>query len=473
MKKAFVLFASMFLLGLGGICVLPGIILQEADNVTLSEQVVLGDSSMVEGVTIHTVNDAMYHLLWDTTLVMGEEPVTEFEFSKDSKRLTTRTRGQSWLEEDEYSCISLNSWLAGGWSTSSGGNIDIDNGSVRGLEEAYKELAAETAPGEEKSKQLFLNQYIEYFPVTVSLDTMWITENLSEAYSEFFKIPVPKDTTYTISVEKNKRGDITGIGGRSGEQNIYTWRTVSARSEEACYFSFYRFTLDGTRIKTDLIPGGFGIYRQPYRIEDGDVVMNPEELSMVYSLEEEAYPDSNMFLDVNAAGQLLIVTDTDTATKLQVVDLTTFEKLQQVEIPRPAGDVRFESVTRIKDDFLLLSYRDGYFALIDWNGERGYEHQFTMQVSEDDPIWRCHYVGQNDMDWNGTQLIYITCTDGEEWRKSCDFTVSVYDATGKVYQGEYKSSLLTEQERDPFTYWDSKECTPWGKAPVTVSWPEE
>lgn len=471
MKKAFVLFIGIFLLGLAGICVLPGYILKEAENVTLSEQVVLGAKAIVEGVTVNTANDSMNHLLWNTEFVVGTEPVTEFEFTAKERTPIASLVDQAWMVQSEYSCITLYNRLSGGWSSNSSGSLNLEGGLIEnsGLVKAYKELEAETAPGEEKKKQIFLNQYMEYFPIKVYVHGMQENEELSEAYSEFFKIPVSKDATYIISIEKNKLGNITRAEGRPGEQNIFTWRSVSARSEDACYFTFYHYTLDGTRINTNLIPGGFGIYRQPYTLEPGKVVMEPSELSMVYSLEEENYPPGSIFLDVNAAGQLLIVTDTENFTKLQVVDLTTFEKLQQVEVPRPAGDVRFESVVRVKDDFLLLSYVDGYFALIDWNEERGYKHQFTMQVTEDDPLYWSGYVEQNDMDWNGTQLLYVSCTDRQSMQGSCDFTLSVYDAAGKIYQGEYKSSLLTEQERAFLYGWTSVE--PWEEIPITVSWP--
>lgn len=470
MKKAFVLFVCMFVLGLAGICILPGVILREADHVTLSEQVVLGDSSTVEGVMVNTANHSMRHLFWKTELVADKEPETKFEFSAREWRPAAKLAGQAWMEESEYSCISLKNRLGGGWHVGSTGNLSLDGANVgtRGLETAFQELAEATAPGEEMSRQIFLDDYMEYFPVVVSLEQVWEEEDLSESYAEFFKIPVPESSAYTITLEKDKSGNIIGIGGNDQGNNIFSWRTVCTRSETDCYFTFYRYS-GGKCMNTDLIPGGFGVYRQPYALGAEGVYMNPAELSMVYSLEEEHYPQGNIFLDVNAAGQLLIITDTENFTKLQVVDLTTYEKIQQVEFPRPTGDVRFESVVRVKDDFLLLSYGDGYFALIDWNVERGYQHRFTMQVTDEDPLYRSAYMQQNDMDWNGSQLLYVSCTDRKTMQGSCDFTLSVYDASGKIYQGEYKSSLLTEQERE-FLYGGTS-IEPWSELPINVSWP--
>lgn len=471
MKKAFVLFIGIFLLGLTGICVLPGYILKEADNVTLSEQVILGDKAIVEGVTVNTANDSMRHLLWNTEFLVGRKPVTEFEFSAKRRTAKPMLRGEAWMAQSDYSCIVLSNRMSGGWSSSSTGSVNLEGGLIEesGLVEAYKRLATETAPGKELSRQIFLSQYMEYFPVAVTVHGIWSDEALSKAYAEFFKIPVPKDATYTISIRKNQSGNITQAEGRPGEQNIFTWRSVSARSEDACYFTFYHYTLDGTRIDTGMIPGGFGVYRQPYALGAEGVYMNPEELSMVYSLEEENYPHGSIFLDVNAAGQLLVITDTETTTKLQVVDLTTFEKVQQIEVLRPEWQGCFESVVRVKDNFLLLSYGDGYYTLIDWNEERGYEHQFSVQVSEDDPLYWGRYTEQSDMDWNGSRLLYVSCTDRQYMQGSCDFTLAVYDASGKIYQGEYKSSLLTEQERECLYAWNSVE--PWDEIPISVSWP--
>lgn len=474
-KKSFVLFIGIFFIGLAGMCLLPGYILKEAENVTLKEQVVLGDSSVVEGVKVNATNHSMKHLFWNTEYVAGKElpAETEYNFFGQEKRAIGGYRNSAWLNENKYSCISLNNRLNGGWHVGSTGNLALDGSNIgtRGLEQAFQALAEDTAPGEEKSRQIMLNKYMEYFPVIVNLEHTWEDEELSKAYSEFFKIPVPESAIYTIALEKDKRGNIVSLSGNDQGNNIFAWRTVCTRSESDCYFTFYRYS-NGNRMNTELIPGGFGVYRQPYAVGAEGLYMNPKELSMVYSLEEETYPYGSLFLDINAAGQLLIVTDTESSTKLQVVDVTAMEQIQQMEFPRPKETKGFESVVRVKDDFLLLSYRNGYFALIDWKEGRGYEHRFTMQVADDDPLYWSAYAGRNDMDWNGTELLYVSCTDRDKMQGSCDFILSVYDASGKIYQGEYKNSLLTDQEREGHNYRSSKGCEPWSESQITVTWPE-
>lgn len=477
MKKSLVLFIGMFLCGLVAMCVLPGYILKEADRVKITEQVLFGDKALVEGVTVQTVNDSMKHLFWNTEYVIGKEPVTKTKYEFSASR---RTSGvpmlieQSWAAQSEHNCLMLMNRLHGGWSSSSTAGINLDTKSTitdRGIAEAYKELAEETNPGEEKEKQIFLSDYMEYYPVTVSLDTVWEDDSLSEGYSEFFKIPVPESVMYTISLEKNEDGEITRVGGRECGQNIFNWNSVSARSETDCYFTFERFLQDGTTVDTGMIPGGYGIYRQPYTLKPGEIIMDASELSMVYSLEDETYPYGRIFLDVNAAGQLLIVTDTESATKLQVVDTVTMECIQKMEVPRP-GESKFFELVWIDDEILLFAYSGGFFCLIDWNMERGYEHQFTMQLKEEDKIYPNYYVQYNDMDWNGKQLLYASCYNINTGNAGCDFRLLVYDATGKVYEGTYSASLLTEQEREPYSYSEYRKCQPWGEAPLQVFWPE-
>ena len=476
MKKSFVIFVGMLFCCLAVMCVLPGIILKEADHVIITEQVLFGDKALIEGVSVQSSYHSMEHLFWTTEYVAGKEPVTETEFEFSASRRgdgESELLEQSRITQSEHDCLMLVNRMHSGWSSSSNGGLDLEKDSIvsRGLSEAYKELAKEVNSGEEKEKVIFLSEYMEYYPISVSLDTVWEEDGLSEGYSEFFKIPVPESAMYKISLEKNEDGDIISAGGREHGQGSFDWNSVSTRSETDCYFTFERFLADGTMADTGQISGGYGIYRQPYTLEAGEIIMDASELSMVYSLEEEIYPYGNMFLDVNAAGQLLIVTDTENATRLQVVDTENMECVQQLEIPRPGESKGFDNAVWTEDEFILLSYSGGYFMLIDWNMVRGYEHQFTVQVAEDDLLYWSRFAEYKDMDWNGKQLLYAACMERETMEQSCDFIMAVYDATGKIYEGNYYCSLLTGQDRE-YPYTLEEECCPWWEQPITVSWPE-
>lgn len=489
MKKCLLVFVSCMLCSLAALFALPQYIMQEADRVQLTEEILLGDSSMVEGVRINSHSHCGGTLFWDTEYTVGTRPqaVTEQYFDAGSRNTNTAPGAQvaSWYNKGGYRSISLLNRLYGGWSVSSSGSIDVDSHWLEDerMLQAYEELAAEVAPGEEKSRQIFLSNYMDYFPVSVSLDVTWLEgkryglEALEEAYSEFFKVLVPEYTTYIITVAKNKKGEISKLEGMNSDQPIFSWNTVCAASDTDLYFTFYRHSADGTRVDTSLIPGGFGVYRQPYSVVDGELVIDTEQLSMVYSLEDELYPYGSMFLDVNDANQLVILTDKETTTSLQVVDMETWELVQRVELERPAESRGFGAVVRVTEEFIMLWYGSGYFSLVDWTAERGYEQQLLIAVEENDPLYRHGYVNENDMDWNGERLVYACySTNGYSAMGTCNLELSVYDKTGKIYHGRYYNSLLTEQEysfRPEATNNWYMSCEPRTNVSLKVEWTEQ
>ena len=347
LKKDIFFYVSCLVLAIVVIASVPGYLMQEADQVRFEEEVLLGDASMVEGVKITSHSHYDGKLFWDTEYTAGVSSKIETEHVFSTNRKITSLRhldynGAYWYEEGGYRALSIGNGLSGGWSVTSYGGLSIENGNIqrRELEPAYEALAEETASGEKKSSQIFLSNYLEYFPVNITLDDNWVgkkkydIEALDAAYTEFFKIPVSKSAKYVITVEKNEAGDIVTLGGGNDEQSIYSWNTVCAASDTDLYFTFDRYSMSGAKMDTSQIPGGYGVYRQPYSTVGDELVFDTEKLSMVYSLGEETYREGSIFLDVTEAGELLILTDQEETTRLQVVDLETMELLQKVELTR-------------------------------------------------------------------------------------------------------------------------------------------
>ena len=382
---------------------------------------------------------------------------TEHYFSRKGEETSASENKTAvqWFETGGYRLFSIGNGVGGGWSVSSSGELHISNGNItrRNLLEAYEALEKETVRGERKEREIFLDDYMDYFPVTVKLDAAWTkaleydAEALESAYQEFFKIPVPEDAGYVITVGKNEKGKINYLAGGNGGHPAFSWQLVSAATATDVYFTFDNYSHDGTRMDTSQIPGGFGIYRQPYTIVDGELIFKTEELSMVYSLAEERYPYGSVFLHVNEENQLLILMDQEEATGLQVVNLDTMELVQQAELARPEGSTKFETVVRMGEDFFVLQYGNGYFSMVDRAEERGYAQQFLIQLEENDPLHYYPYVNENAMDWDGERLVYA-CYSKDEFSmaNNCNLELTVYDATGKIFHGRYKNSLMAEPE---------------------------
>ncbi|MBP3569243.1 MAG: hypothetical protein J6K04_08780 [Lachnospiraceae bacterium] len=484
MKKLWIVFVGLLVLGIGTLVVLPGFVLQEADKVQITEHVLSGDSATVEGVTVTGYSHYNGQLFWNTVYTAGEEATveTEYDFSVDQKLSRNRADSFSWNQERGYGCFQWMSGLSGGWGMSSNGGLSITNDNIerRELTAAYEALAAETKAGEENSKMICLNDYMTYYPLEINLQDSgsvrysFNTEELSEAYASYFKIPIEEIIDYEIKMEKDENGKIISLGGGVKEFR-FQWNVASVCTDTDIYFTFCPYS-GGKRLDTSLIPGGFGIYRQPYRTENGETIIQPEKLEVVYALSDDFYAGDTLLLDVNARDQLLILTDNETETCFQVVDLETLELVQEGKFPHAEADARFVQVVRVTDEFLVLHYEKNYFTVVDWQEDRGYAHQFTMQVAQDDVIYNFYWQNQNDFDWNGEQLIF-TCYSMNQFSvaETCNFDLAVYDATGQIYHGLYTNSLATEQEYDKDretihgNLWQG--CEPGMNDSIDVDWP--
>ena len=457
MKKLWFAFVGLLILGIGALVLISGYVLREADKVQITEQVIFGDAAVVKGVTVTEYSHYNGQLFWDTVYTAGEKAVaeTEYSFSANQKQSALSNRESSWSKERGYGCMRWLSGLAGGWGVSSNGDLSVDNENIerRELTAAYETLAAETKAGEENSKIICLNDYLTYYPVEINLlDSGLVrysfnTDELSEAYASYFKIPIQEKIEYEIELEKNENGEIVSLSGGVKEFH-FNWRSVSVCTDTDIYFTFCPYS-GGKRLDTSRIPGGFGIYRQPYTTENEETIIHPEELEMVYPLTDDFYVGGTLLLDINAKNQLLVLTDNETETRFQVVDLKTLEMVQEGEFPHKEAGIRFAQVVRATDEFLVLRYENDYFAVVDWQEERGYAHQLTIQVAPDDIIFNFGWDNYNDFDWNGKQLVFV-CYSMRRYStaETCNFEVAVYDATGQIYHGFYTNSLLTEQEYD-------------------------
>ena len=81
MKKSFVLFLAILVFGAFIIGFGQSSILAEKANVKITENILYGEKSVVEGVTLELQNHYENQIFWDTTYMMGEEPKTNTEYT--------------------------------------------------------------------------------------------------------------------------------------------------------------------------------------------------------------------------------------------------------------------------------------------------------------------------------------------------------------------------------------------------------
>ena len=438
MKKALVLTIALIALSVSAMMFVFVVTDAARNQVNITETAIFGDVSTADGLEILVRTHYGHHLFWDTTYQ-----------TDTAKAQTNYLFSQSQINEyppEEYSGVYLES------------EIEYDfnlrqEGEQSGIAVAYKELFDQTPVGVEGTTTVRLKDYYDFYPMRVTLDMPGNTlgwssdyytgaapepgteEYIIRAFEDFFQIPVIDDETVNISITKNADGSVGGYGGGSTDSDSFYISTLSALTDDVCYFTFDSHTMNGNVVDTSLIPGGYGIYCLPYN--EGGVVKDGlkmsgiliDELSMVYSLN----PKDTVFGLYANPGQtkLLLLTNENNVCVLTVIDLETMESLQRLELATLGEDGSVWN-TYYYDDFFTLWLSENQIAVVDINEEGEYEHRFTVELTDEaDELYLLNT--SSVMDWDGEKLVVSGILDKAYDRKNtnysryCSFYLAVYD----------------------------------------------
>jgi len=241
MKKIIAIVLLLSALSVASFFMLGGVVSEEKANVTIKENVIYGDKSHAEGVTVFT--RALYddRLFWNTTYTIGEAPniSTEYEFYHSP---------QYENHERTYEALILDVDFKYGVSMTTPAEESV------GLQKAYRELYDELKPGEKGEKTIYLQDYYTYFPFRFAIDlpgVLWqgndydrldFDEYINERavwdkFNEFFKIPIPEDLP-PIEISVSRHANDNGAGaGSSGHDVIYYVNVANVYSDDRVFFS--------------------------------------------------------------------------------------------------------------------------------------------------------------------------------------------------------------------------------------------
>lgn len=464
MKKSTFLFVLLLILGVGGICYIHTTVNAQKDKVTLTETVLAGDPSAVEGVMVEVKTHYDNHLFWNTSYKAGSKPITETEYTFSA---------QSLYEErpTEYRGICLESYMEYG--------IDLteDTSELSGLTVAYREIYDALEPGEEMSKIVYIKDYYDFYPIGGYIELPGFRANFGgentlstvsglelyevEQLQEYFKIPVLKEQTREISIQKGT-GNSMGIGGSSTESDEYYMCTYNAVGKDACYFTFDTHSYEGKVMDMSYIPDGYGIYSLPYDTDEtGDTSVDVEQLSMVYPLDTDVWI---LDFQINTEkDKLLLTTQENGILYFTVIGIENMETLQKLEIVELKDTFIMQFANY--EDFFAWTFADDRIALVSLDEAGEYQLEFVVET---DLSHQMLYYGntENAMDWNGEQLVVASfIMDEYGYYDTCGFHISVFDKKGLAYCGQYTSSLDTAYGKR-----HSSRCMPVDYAPISVSW---
>ena len=508
MRKSLALFLVLLVFAIGGTCYVSASLLKEKDNVQITETVVWGDKSAVEGVTVERNVKYDRYIRWNTTYVVGEEPACDTLYTFDE---------QGRLREEgnyRYDGLELYTDVIRGHDLAT-----VDAEKLTGVNRAMKELFDETEPGQESSRIIDLSDYLEFYEYEVFIDfpgdiflghvskydieetlanyqnrEEFIPEELEaelhiiETISEFFKIPVIENHLYEIGVSKDMDGNLyawsygsangggssgnIAMGGTLQESDAFSLWAISVYTDDMCYFTFYPYTDDGQLVDTSYIPGGFGIYQLPFDKESKTV--DVDNLKLVYALDpkEEVL---NLHYDERRNTILLLGhNDAGSGYKMTVFDADTMEVKQDIVY----SEYGYSAGIYLGDDFLVLEAPDDV-VVISVDEEGFYQKEMECDIKQLTEETSVKYLDFSymDFDWNGEQLVFVgPLHDGNSHRyyQSCGFYLAAYDAAGLSFYGEYASSLDAESSYSN-SYYDTYYgynfvCRPTENEPICVEW---
>ena len=456
MRKAAILTALLLVLSIGGVCVAASGVYEARDQVVLTETVVYGDRAAANGLTVGLNITCADHLFWDTTCTLDAQIQTRTEYSFSSSEVSKpRPR--------VYSGISL----------------DATSGSELAKLELYNSLE----PGEEKSAVIYLKDYMDYYPISVSLDLPGITQGIegsdvpdwdpNEGTSyyallkirDYFKIPVLEEECYKISVWKGEgnNGSYSSRTDFSSESDHFSMKTFSVPTGDACYFTFDAHTWNGKLVDLHEIPGGYGIYRLPYQADEVDA----DALEMVYPLDPEIKL-LGLFSNEDQTRLLLHAVENGKYI-LTVIDLDGMTTLQKLEIAEWPEDQGWQLYSGDGCMAVLLS-REQELAVIAETDDGDYELWY-MGDAWPDELGSFPFRWEPVLTFDGERLAFadfLTNEYGYYDYYTCDFALAVYEPSGLAYYGEYGNSLNTGKDAS-----GNHRCRGCYYDPLTVSWAAE
>lgn len=505
MKRAAILTLVLFLISGGSVYLAASNMYEEHDKVHYTEKVLYGDRRMADGLQVDFRSTYKYHLLWDTTHILGEKGEVETHSDYEFSTFSHYDGG----EEIEYQGVTLDSHPSS--VTYHNGSMGSNNMfSDDGLDKAYKELEEIVENGEEGEKTIYLKDYMEYYPLEIRLelpgnDTYTgdyfdadAIENYDKGHGihiiakiwDYFKIPVLEEETFRIHLRKNKEGDIVGHGSGSTVSDAFYMYTYGVATDKDCFFTFDTLSKEGKIVDTTHLEDGYGIYTFSYEMKEMNIGIYGDKPFM-------AAPDADSFrlfyplepgIQIGAIktnkeqDRVLLHTVEDGMYYMTVIDIATGEMVQKLEIAKCHVDY-FGLHIFDKGDFMVMVLDGEKLAVVSRRKNGEYQLEYVCTIREEDLIaiqqedntiievvpWLNYYRG--DVDFDGEKLVLSGQIRDDEYgtrEDTANFYLAVYTKEGMQYYGEYRSSLSTGTDYDNYNY----HCRGTDYVPVKVKWVE-
>ncbi len=479
MRRWTVFLSLILAVCIAGICFVCASAAKNGDRVMFTEECVYGDPHAADTLSVSSHVTWSHHLFWDMKQTLGTDPapITKCSFTAANPYTTYVGEG---------SHFRMESVIAYGFSVSGVVSGMDDKYTMPGLSAVYSEMYESAKVGEEISRHVRIADYYDYYPLDLSfylpgtvvsnndvdlslpsaeIESILLREKGSERYVtyrflEYFRIPIIAGEERILTMTKGTGSGVSWGYDYAGD-DTYSLYSVSAITDNTCYFTFNTLTNKGVPVDTSLLPDGYGIFAFSYgKGTASHTGIDADSLSMVYPL-----PLGCTVYDLiydEQTGKLLLVLGAEDGICLQWIDRDTMECTKEILL-RGNG-------------YRFLNCRDGYFvistdetlAVIDTSAaipSLSLECDLPADTIGNDLFY---FRWDSAFDYDGKRLAIADYLrrDGFYGEQSSYF-VAVVSADGLLGCSTYTSSLDSYTSR---SFSSAYHVQPNFQKPITVSW---
>ncbi|MBQ7337154.1 MAG: hypothetical protein IJW40_01735 [Clostridia bacterium] len=454
----------------GGTIVASYAVYTPHDAVTLRAVHEEGDLAATAGLTLQTWTEMDGRLFWENTFTFdgaGHSAMSSYAFHPLGVAAQRDQTPRDISLTIEYDATA---------------NLSQELEELTPIQQAVRQVWDEMRAGDTRELTLTVADYYEYYPFEVDIlnrglfqrgDTdHW--QQITAAFSSYFKIPVLPGERMLLTMRKYQGGSNTSASTGIGHDGDCFFpemisHVVTDEDGGVIYFTFFPYSSEGTLVDLSHLPRGYGLFSVRYHtLDNGGLRLDTESLGLAVAL-----PLDIKIEYLGRAGQsgelLMLARETnghgDETGRLQLYVLSPERgAVLQTLCADAAENKRYYSVYDGSEDYLVLRHYDGglfYIVLA-----RGADGTWSValetglpEVGREDGVaeeklseLRGFDSGmENAMLWDGTRLAVVRnmtrAIDGyESARWSCDFQLTVWDANGLLYLGDYRTSLNTTGE---------------------------
>jgi len=453
MKKFGIIVILLLVLTAGGIGAAHFVVGQLADDVTVTETVLAGDKTAAEGVAVTTKTEYREQSLhWETTHTIGKTNTTDCQFrmAKNGEYAQTSAHcsfglglHEDFVWEKEYG----NHW----------------NSTFQKLPfEMIQNVIDSISAVESCTKVVSLNDYVDYYPVEMYLETEYGDGCDYKGYTclgadRYFQIPVPDEEQRKIYAKKDTAGNLEKLETES--INFIDLTTSAIIHEDYAYIAisnmYYYPQLDEEFfIKPLTMPDRvYGIHRVPLTSEYDDASNGTADFTKAERI-LPLNPGQNVFeIVVSPDGKdLLLFSEENKKFYLLVFDLVSCELKQKLYlmdkdgIQTPNIDIYFttyDSEVLVDGDYVVAKLGRADLCVVK-KEKNTYQLKVADTLSLGKPVLNKFSAEYADVLCDGDKF-YLACMspkggDDEAWC-GASYYLLTFDGSELAYAGFYENSI--------------------------------